>query len=298
MSFASEVKSEIAKSSINSICCAVAEIYGALLVCNIFSHTHIKIVTENKDIAKRYSLLFKKAFNINLQPIKNKNKFVFEIENPFEIAKIFAEFGYDHKYYVNYNLNRNVIDLECCSSSFLKGLFLASGTVASPEKKSHLEISTTRSILSREIMAMMLDFDLKPKEIVRKNHNVIYFKDSTAVENFLTILGATNSTMKIMEEKVKKELRNQVNRQVNCETANLIKAIDTAITQSKTIKDTIDKHTIDIFPKNLHITISLRIKNPELSLTELGEIHNPPLSKSAINHRIRKILQIARESEE
>ncbi|MFI3226683.1 MAG: DNA-binding protein WhiA [Clostridia bacterium] len=295
MTFAGEVKNEIAKTSITSRCCAIAEIYGILLVCTIFSHTYIKVVTENKEIAKRISMLFKKAFNINAQPITTKNKFIFEIDNPFEISKIFQEFGYDHKYYINFNLNRNVIDKKCCEASFLKGLFLASGTVASPDKKSHLEISTTRSVLSREIMAMMLDFDMKPKEIVRKNHNVIYFKDSVAVENFLTTISATNSAMKIMEAKVQKELINRVNRQVNCETANLSKAIEAAHNQCQTINRVIEEKGLDIFPEKLHVTISMRINNPELSLTELGEIHNPPLSKSAINHRMRKILSIAKE---
>lgn len=295
MTFASEVKSEIAKSSINSKCCAIAEIYGILLVCTIFSHTHIKVVTENKDISKRISLLFKKAFNINLKPLINKNKFIFEIDNPFEITKIFTEFGYDHKYYINFNLNRNVLDGECCEVSFLKGLFLASGTVASPEKKCHLEISTTRNVLSREIMAMMLDCSMKPKEITRKNHYVIYFKDSVSVENFLTIISATNCAMKIMKAKVEKELINRVNRQVNCETANLLKAIDAGYNQCSIIKKTIEKFGMEAFSSKLHITISLRINNPELSLTELGQLHNPPISKSAVNHKIRKIVSIAQE---
>lgn len=296
MSFASDVKNEIAKTSINSKCCAVAEIYGILLVCTIFSHTHIKIVTENREIAKRITLLFKKAFNLNIQPIKNKNKNIFEIENPFEISKIFEKLGYDHKYYINFNLNRNVIDNECCQSSFLKGVFLISGVVASPEKRCHLEISTTRNILSREIMAMMLDFYMKPKEIIRKNQHVIYFKDSVAVENFLMTISATNSAMKIMKAKVEKQLINQVNRRVNCETANLSKVVNASHNQCKIIKEAINLEGIDIFPEKLHITISIRLNNPELSLIEIGELHNPPLSKSAVNHKIRKILDISKKA--
>lgn len=297
MTFGAEVKNEIAKSGVSKKCCAISEIYGILLVCTTFSHTYIKIVTENKEIAKRISILFKKAFNINISPNLLRTKYIFEIENPFEIEKIFYLLGYDHKYYINFNLNRNILDKPCCENSFFKGLFLMTGTVASPEKKTHLEISTTRKTLSREIMALMLDTDMSPKESIRKNSNVIYFKDSTAVTDFLTKLSATNSAMKIMDAKAKKEIINRVNRRVNCETANLSKIIDAAGKQIDTINRATANHGMKIFPENLHITISLRINNPELSLSELAELHNPALTKSALNHRMRKILQIAERSE-
>ena len=293
MTFATEVKNEIAKSGISSRCCAVSEIYGILLVCTTFSHTYIKIATENKEIAKRIPVLFRKAFNLQVSPNKFGNKFVFELDNPYEISKIFLELGYDHKYYINFNLNRNNLENECCENSFFKGLFLMTGTVASPEKKCHLEISTTHKILSREIMALMLDSYLAPKESVRKSSNVIYFKDSTAVTDFLTKISASNASMKIMDAKAQKEIINRVNRQVNCETANLSKTIDTSIKQINLINSAVLKNSMEIFPENLHITISLRSNNPELSLKELAEIHNPVLTKSALNHRIRKILQIA-----
>lgn len=294
MTFACKVKQEITKSNISKRCCAVAEIYGILLVCTAFSHTYIKIVTENKDIAKRIPILFKKAFNINISPNIKNNKHIFEIDNPLELTKIFNEFGYDHKYYINYNLNRNVVDAQCCTQSFFKGLFQIAGTVASPEKKTHLEISTTHNILSREILALMLDFSLKPKENVRKNHNVIYFKESSAVEDFLTIMSASNSAMEIMDAKAQKEIRNEVNRRVNCETANLTKTVDASIMQIDTINKAIEKSGIDIFPNNLHDTIKIRQENKEKSLSELAEILG--ISKSAINHRLRKIMQIAKEN--
>lgn len=296
MTFASQVKNEIAKSNISKKCCAVSELYGILLVANVFSHTFIKIVTENKEIAKRIPILFKKGFNINVNTHVKNNKFIFEIDNPMEIEKIFSELSYDYKYHINFNLNRGIVDDICCTASFFKGLFLGCAMVASPEKKSHLEFSTSHAKLSREIMALMLDCDMKPKEIVRKNMYVIYFKDTTLVEDFLTMIGATNSAMKIMEAKVQKELINNVNRRVNCETANLAKAIDTSVSQSKIIKKAIDNRGIDIFSENLHETINLRINNLGKSLSELGEMHNPSITKSAINHRMRKIMQIAKEN--
>lgn len=296
MTFASEVKNEISKSNINSKCCAVAEIYGIFLVCTDFSNTHIKIVTENDEIAIRIADLFKKAFNIDIQPVKNKSKNIFELDNTDDIANIFNELGYDYKYYINFHLNRNVIDEECCVSSFLKGLFLISGVVASPDKKSHLEISTTRNILSREIMSMMLDCGMKPKEIVRKNQNVIYFKESSYVEDFLTRVCANKSCEKIKEGKEHKQLRNHINRQVNCETGNLSKVVNASHNQCQIIKQAIDKKGIEIFPEKLHITISVRLNNPELSLTQIGELHNPELSKSAVNHKMRKIVDIAQKA--
>ncbi len=292
MSFAKEVREEISKTQTSKKCCIISEIYGILLVCNTFSHTYIKILTESASIAKRIQNLFKRAFNINVICKAKNNKKIIEIENPLEIAKIFETLGYDHKYHIAYNLNRNITDDSCCAYAFLKGVFLMSGSVNDPTKKSHLEISTSHNILGREIMSLMLDFNMKPKLSNRKNHTVIYFKDSGEIEDFLTRVSATNSAMKIMEAKAMKEIRNSVNRRVNCETANLGKTIDAAMKQISIIEQVIDVNGIDVFPKNLHITISMRLNNPELSLTELGEIHNPPLSKSALNHRMRKIMQI------
>lgn len=295
MSFASDVKEEICKSQTNNKCCIISEIYGILLMSSNFSHTHIKITTENTKIAKRVQYLFKRAFKLNVVFIVKNNKLILELDNPLEIEKIFDEFGYDHKYYINYNLHRNIVDNKCCVASFLKGAFLMGGTVNSPEKKSHLEISTSHSTLAREILSLMLDNEMKPKVSKRKNHHVIYFKDSIEVEDFLTRIKATNSAMKIMEAKAIKEIRNSVNRRVNCETANLSKTIDAAMKQIKVINQAVEKYGIDYFPKNLHLIINLRINNPELSLTELGELHSPELSKSAINHRMRKILDIAQK---
>lgn len=297
MTFACEVKNEIAKSGISLQCCAIAELYGILLVCNVFSHTLLKITTENAEIAKRISVLFKKAFNISILAVKKNNKYIFELDNPFEISKIFHELGYDHKYYVSFNLNENVIDNECCMASFLKGLFLMSGTVASPDKKTHLEISIAKNTLAQQVVNLMNKSNLTPKESLRKSKHIIYFKNNVFVTDFLIFIGASKASMKIMEAKIEKELINRVNRRVNCETANLTKMVDTAHKQNKLIKSVIDKKGIDIFPEKLQYVIKLRLDNPELGLTQIGLIHNPPITKSAINHKVRKIMQIAKEND-
>lgn len=298
MSFASSVKDELCKISVNKDCCKVSELYGILLMSQVFSHTHIKISAENQNIIKRIQFLFKKNLNINIDFETKNSKTVIEIDNPIELENIFELFGYDHKYYINHSLNRNVVDEDCCAIAFLRGAFLSSGSINQPDKKSHMEISTSHQTLSREIMSLMLDFEIKPKITKRNNHSVIYFKDGIEIEDFLTRLGASNSAMQVMEAKALKEIRNSVNRRVNCETANISKTIDAGMKQIKMINTAVEAQGMDIFPENLYETIQLRIENPDLSLVELGDIHSISISKSAVNHRMRKILDIAKRSQD
>lgn len=298
MSFATNVRDELSKSSLSKDCCKQSELYGILLLSQIFSHTHIKIVSENINIIKRIQFLFKKNLNINVDFETRNNKNIIEIDNPLELEKIFTNFGYDHKYYISLSLNRNIVDEPCCTISFLRGAFLSSGSVNQPDKKAHLEMSTTHKTLAREIMSLMLDFDLKPKLSTRNNHAVIYFKDSNHIEDFLTSLGASNSAMQVMEAKALKDIRNTVNRRVNCETANIAKSIDAGVRQVRAIKETVEKLGISAFPEKFHETINLRILNPDVSLTVLGEMHTPKLSKSAINHKMRKILEISKRNDD
>lgn len=300
MSFSSDTKTELCKVPLNKHCCAVAEAYGIILYANTFADSEIKIMSEHKIFAKRVPQLFQKAFGVDLIPVGGykTGKNVFCLADSSSLKRVFAALGYDHRYHISYHLNRNIIEDDCCLAAFLRGIFLAAGTVAGPEKKSHLEIATSHQSLCREVMSLMLDMELSPKMTLRKASAVLYFKDTASVEDFITLIGAPLSAMAIMEAKVEKDLRNTVNRQVNCETANLIKQTDVSAKQVNAIQRMIQKHGEEAFPEKLRDTVKLRLENPSASLSELASMANPPLSKPGLNHRLRKIMEIAKKFEE
>ena len=297
MSFSSEVKNELCKGPLGEDCCVRGEIYGMLIYSSVFAWDGIKIMTENPGIRRRIPALFKRAFGLEVaETLSSGGKSVFEISQPSALQHIFESLGYDYKYHITYPLNRNLVEEDCCRAAFLRGVFLMGGTVAAPDKKCHLEISTSHQSLARQVMSLMLDMNLTPKITVRKNSSVIYFKDTGRVEDFLTLIGAPLSSMAIMEAKVEKALRNTVNRQVNCETANLIKASSAAAQQMMKIQKALDQEGMEAFPPNLQPTVKLRLDHPDCSLAELAALADPPISKPGMSHRLRRIVELAEKA--
>ncbi|MDO5785386.1 MAG: DNA-binding protein WhiA [Eubacteriales bacterium] len=296
MSFSSETKAELCRIPVSRTCCAVAEAYGILLFAHTFSHTKICMVTSSEPLARRIPPLFTRAFSVpvHVPDASAGGRFTIKITEPSQIARIFSALGYDVKYHVSYHLNRNVIDEECCRAAFLRGVFLAAGAVAGPEKKTHLELSTSHHTLCREVMSLMLDMDLSPKLAARKTASLLYWKDSAGAEDFLTLIGAPLAAMQMMQAKVEKQLRNTVNRQVNCETANVIKASNAAAEQIATIRAALEKGGWEVFPDALHETIRLRLEDSTASLAELAARLDPPISKPGLSHRLRRIVTIAK----
>lgn len=179
--------------------------------------------------------------------------------------------------------------------SFLRGAFLAGGSVTDPEKRYHLELTTSHLAVSRETYALLLDMGFAPKDTMRAGNRVIYFKQSNYIEDFLTMLGAPVCAMNIMEAKVEKDLRNGVNRRVNCETANLTKVVDAAQEQLAAIRVLERNGTLPSLPEKLRSTAYLRMEHPEATLQELAEMIQPPLTKSAMNHRMRKLIAFSKQ---
>lgn len=294
MSFSAEIKEELCRVPVSRACCAVAEAYGHLLYANTFSDKEIRIVTENKLVAQRLPPLFQKAFSVKLPLEDGRRKYVYRLTEQAGLHKIFDALGYDNRVYVSYHLNRNVIEEDCCRASFLRGIFLASGAVAGPDKKSHLEIATSHQGLCREVMSLLLDMDLYPKITMRKASGVLYFKDTASIEDFLTLIGSPHAAMRIMEAKVEKELRNSVNRKVNCETANLLKSSGASARQAMALRQVLALGGEDAFPEKLRETARLRLLYPEDSLQELAQRFDPPISKPGLSHRLRKLEEAAR----
>ena len=293
MSFSTEVKNELCRVSMQRVCCTRAEAYGALLHASAFSHKEIRLNTENAAVARRLQALLQRAFFVVCEPQRVGQKHQLIITGAEQIGRIFDALGYDRKSHITYHLNRNVLEEDCCIASFLRGAFLMAGTVAGPDKKSHLELKTARQSLAGEETSLLLDLGLSPKQMRRGSAHILYFKDGTSVEDFLTRIGAPRAAMELMEAKVEKNIRNTINRQVNCETANLVKAADASARQIAAVRAVLDAHGEEGFPENLRETVRLRLEYPTDSLAELAQRFDPPISKPGLSHRLKKIIELA-----
>ena len=301
MSFSSNVKAELCKASLNPRVCAVAEGYGVLLYCNTFTSTEVRIITESRDFAARLPKLFKKAFGVSFdqEPAeREKGKLQFAITSEEKISKIFDALQMDLKSSLTLHVNFGLLEEEAQCMAYLRGAFLAGGSVTDPAKRYHLEMTTSHYKVSRETCALLIECGFSPKELTRGGNNILYFKQSDYIEDFLTAIGAQVAAMGVMEAKVEKDLRNGVNRRVNCETANLTKVVDASMGQMAAIRALEASGELEKLPGKLRETALLRKENPEATLQELAAMLNPPITKSAINHRMRKLLELARALEE
>lgn len=298
MSFSSNVKAELCRLPLAPKSCAVAEAYGVLLYCNTFTPSAVRIVTESADFAARLPKLFKKAFGFSFDQEPDGNaggKRAFTIDNKEKISRIYDAFGANADESVTLHVNFGILEEEPERLSFLRGAFLAGGSVTDPAKRYHLELITSHYKVSRETYALLLDVGFYPKELSRGGSGILYFKQSDYIEDFLTAIGAPVCAMGVMEAKVEKDLRNGVNRRVNCETANLTKVVDASMEQLAAISRLEERGVLQTLPEKLRQTVQLRRDNPEATLTELAAMPDPPVSKSAMNHRMRKLIELAKE---
>lgn len=297
MSFSAQIKHELCKASLNKKCCAQAEAYGVLLFCSSFRYDAIRIVTESDVFVSRLPVLFKKAFQIEFDelPAERPGKRTFLITDPAKIAAIGATFGYDAGESVALHINFGVLEEEHCRIAFLRGAFLAGGSVTDPEKGYHLELVTSHYNVGRELPALMRESGFDPKSTERKANYVTYFKSSEYIEDFLTAVGAPVAAMEIMNAKVEKNLRGSINRRVNCDAANLDKTVDAALEQLEAIRILEAHGAWEELPDKLKEAAALRRENPELTLTQLAALCDPPVTKSALNHRLRKIMALSQQ---
>ena len=301
MSFSSNVKAELCKASLNPRACAIAEGCGVLLYCNTFTASEVRIITESRDFAARLPKLFKKAFGVSFdqEPAeRERGKLQFAITSEEKISKIFDTLQMDLKSSLTLHVNFGLLEEEAQCMAYLRGAFLAGGSVTDPAKRYHLEMTTSHYKVSRETCTLFIECGFSPKELMRGGNNILYFKQSDYIEDFLTAIGAQVAAMGVMEAKVEKDLRNGVNRRVNCETANLTKVVDASMGQMAAIRALEAAGELEKLPGKLKETALLRRENPEATLQELAAMLNPPITKSAINHRMRKLLELARALEE
>ena len=298
-SFAYQVKSELCRVPVQRICCARAEAYGVLLYCTTFNAREIRIITENPEFAKRLPKLFHRAFNLRFDRLpgeqEGREKLIFQINDPAKLERIISQFGYEAKQTLALHINFGVLEEDCCRTSFLRGAFLSGGSVTDPEKRYHLELAGNHCQASRELSALLTEMGFLPRMVSRGASTVIYFKQSEHIEDFLTKLGAPVAAMDIMTTKVDKAIRNGANRAMNCDIANVNKILEAATMQQSAIEALEKSGKLDRLPEKLQQTARLRLEHPELSLSQLAELCDPPVSKSCMNHRLRKLNEEAKK---
>ena len=294
MSFSSDAKAELCRVPLTRRCCARAEAYGVLLYAGGFSPTEVRIVTESEDFAARLPKLFQKAFGVRFDAQESGGKSIFRITDGQKLAVILETLGYDPDQHYALHVNFALLEEECCRASFLRGAFLAGGSVTDPLKRYHLELATPHLQAGREVEALLRDMGYEPKNVQRQGNGVTYFKQSDQIEDFLTLIGAPVAAMSVMSAKLEKDLRNSVNRRLNCDSANLDKAVDAALLQVEAIQRYSAIHGLDALPDKLRETARLRAENPELTLAQLAALCDPPVTKSCLNHRLRKLMELAR----
>jgi len=299
VSFSGGAKAEICRITLQKRCCALAESFGILLYCNSFGADGIRIITESKEFAARLPKLFHKAFCISFDQLPEPEiggKMIFQITDVAKIAAIMNAYGFGIEGTVSLHVNLPIVEDDCCKNAFLRGAFLAGGSVTDPAKGYHLELSTTHSSVSRETYALLQEtLGFYPKIASRAGAHILYLKQSDLISDFLTFLGAPISAMGIMEAKLEKELNNKVNRRCNCDEANTSKVVEASQEQLAAIRVLKERGIADKLPQKLQQALIAREMNPESSLTELASMMEPPISKPAMSHRLKKLVSLAKE---
>ena len=299
-SFSGNAKAEICRGLPQKRCCALAQAFGVLLFGNSFTADNIRIITESTEFAQILPKLFKRAFNVtfDLQPADQESgKLVFQITDPGKIRTVMDGCGFSPDSTLSLHLNLAVLEEDCCRISFLKGAFLAGGSVTDPGKGYHLELTTTHQSVAAQCYSLIQEMlPFAPKLTKRGGSHVLYLKQSDQISDSLTYLGAPVSAMGIMEAKLEKELNNNVNRRCNCDDANTSKVVEAAQEQLAALRILRDRGLLEQLPPKLKAAAVAREENPEASLTELAAMMEPPITKPAMNHRLQKLVKMAKEN--
>jgi DNA-binding protein WhiA len=287
LSFSSQIKNELCRIDSNKPCCFTTELAAVVKISGIINpyandKIRVRITTENAAFARRLYSIIKTFYGIQPEITIRRNK------------KLKKKISYMLAMAANKNIEEWT-EKTCCNRAFLRGAFLAGGSISDPEKTYHLEITSKCKEMARELNRVMNNYNLNSKVIKRKSSYVTYLKEGENIVDFLNIIGAHNALLKLENIRILKEMRNSVNRIVNCETANLEKTVNASIRQIENIKYINNSIGLQNIPRNLKEIAQLRLQHSEASLKELGEMLDPPLGKSGVNHRLRKLDKIAED---
>ncbi len=304
MSFASETKKELTNLEVKD-CCGLAELSALIQMNGSLAFTNKKLAvdvqTENAAIARRIYTLIKRFYSVNVEllvrkKMRLKKNNVYIVRLVEEARRILDELGImGENFDFKNEIAPHLINKKCCKRSYLRGAFLAGGSVNNPETSSyHLEIFSLYKEHSDSLCELMNSFDVNAKTLERKKGYITYLKEAEKITDFLIVIGANNAMLKFEDIRIVRDMRNSVNRLVNCETANLNKTIGAAIRQVENIKYIDATVGISVLPEKLREIAELRVAHQDVTLKELGEmVSSGQISKSGINHRLRKIDEVA-----
>ena len=306
MSFAEEVKNEIAHCKPENAACRFAELaallcMGGSLILGSRGTIGIEFSTSNNAVARKALKMWMESFTVRPEVrvrqglrLRKKNYYILRVTPSPESTAILRDlslFPTDAEF--------SAIDLRKadCQRAFLRGAFMGGGSVNQPKGDYHLELVTPHYHAARQVSALLMDMELPAGQVMRRGIHVLYYKDSASIEDFLSACGATGSAMDLMLKKVERELRNDINRKVNCETANLTKTVGAAARQIAAIERLQAAGILEKLPAPLRQTANLRLSNPELSLAELCAASPEPISRPGLNNRLRRLVQLGEEAD-
>lgn len=308
MSFAARTKKELTQLEIKPCCkrselAAMIRMNGMVLIQN--KRISLDVTTENAAIARRMYTLLKQIFGVHAEllvrkKMRLKKNNIYMMRVPFQVQEILQELGIANKNLTFVpGVNPELVKKSCCKRSYLRGAFLAGGSVNDPEGSSyHLEIASSDLQHSESLLEVINSYGLNAKLIDRKKSYVVYLKEVEKIIEFLNIIGAHQALLKFEDIRIVKGMRNQVNRLVNCETANLNKTIEASVRQIENIRLLQRVVGLETLPQKLREVAELRLQFPDINLKELGEMLPSKVSKSGVNHRLRKLDDLAERVKE
>ncbi len=310
MSFSSKVKGELSRYVDITKGEALAQISAIMKVGGTIGFSgkgiSFRITTESPSSARLIFTLLKDHFNIHSKlmvkksnSLKKNNIYMVVINEDMGVRDLLKKTGIlkevDGIMSLDYRIDEDMVESDDEKRAYIRGAFLGGGSISNPEKTYHLEFVTHSEEYAKDLSDLINSCGLNSKVIQRKNSFIIYIKEGEQIVDLLNIMGAHSCLLEVENIRIMKEMRNNVNRLVNCETANLSKTVNAAVRQVESIKLIQEKIGLKRLPKNLREIAELRLEHPDESLKELGEMLDPPVGKSGINHRLRKIEKIAEE---
>lgn len=311
MSFSLKVKNEVCRYVDISKGESIAELSAIMKVSGTLSlggnkQFSFKITTENPTIARFIFTILKNKFNIHTKimmkksnSLKKNNIYIVLITEEMHVKDLLEKVGLfkedKNVFSLNYNIPDIVFEKDEYKKAYIRGAFLGGGSVSNPEKTYHLEFVTHNCDYADDLSKLINEYGLNSKVIQRKNSFIVYLKEGEQIVDLLNIIGAHSALLDLENVRIMKEMRNNINRLVNCETANLSKTVNAAVRQIESIKLIQKEIGLLRLPENLREIAELRLKYPDESLKELGEMLNPKIGKSGVNHRLRRIEKIAEE---
>ncbi|MFY9174683.1 MAG: DNA-binding protein WhiA [Peptococcia bacterium] len=309
MSFSAQTKDELARLYPDKKCCQRAELAAlcrmdGTLTISSKHQLGLQVTTENAAVARKIIMLAKEVYRLEAElrvkksmRLKKNNNYVVRFPSSENMPLVMRDLGILKKPgQIQPGIKKELIRNQCCRRSYLRGVFLGAGSVNSPEGNYHLEIIANDELYAEEIATLMNRFPgIQAKISSRKNWQIVYLKESEQIVNFLSVVGAHQALLNFENTRIVKEMRNQVNRLVNCETANLSKTINASMRQLENIRYLQENIGLAQLPPRLRMVAAARLENPDVSLKELGEMLDPPIGKSGVNHRMRKLEEMAEE---